>query len=192
MFTVMMSLDYVAENRIPGAEYYSLLLFSALGMMLMATAGDLIVIFLGLETMSITVYVLAGMMRRNAEVERSRDKIFSAGRVLDRLPALRNRAGVRRDRLDQARPDPRRPCFRRVELEPAAAARHRHAGDRFRLQGRRGAVSHVDARRLRRRADAGDRVHGGGREARRVRRLRPRFPGRFLDPSARTGRPCCG
>ena len=36
MFTVMMSLDYAAENRIPGAEYYSLLLFSALGMMLRA------------------------------------------------------------------------------------------------------------------------------------------------------------
>ena len=53
MFTVMMSLDYAADNHIPGAEYYSLLLFSALGMMLMATAGDLIVIFLGLETMSI-------------------------------------------------------------------------------------------------------------------------------------------
>jgi len=64
MFTVMMSLDYAAENRIPGAEYYSLVLFSALGMMLMATAGDLIVIFLGLETMSITVYVLAGILRQ--------------------------------------------------------------------------------------------------------------------------------
>ena len=42
MFTVLMSLDYVAERRIAGAEYYSLVLFAALGMMLMATAGDLI------------------------------------------------------------------------------------------------------------------------------------------------------
>ena len=56
-----MSLDYVAENRLAGAEYYSLMLFSTLGMMLMATAGDLIIIFLGLETMSIAVYVLAGI-----------------------------------------------------------------------------------------------------------------------------------
>ncbi len=79
MFTVMMSLDYVAENRISGAEYYSLLLFSVLGMMLMATAGDLIVIFLGLETMSITVYVLAGIMRRNAKSNEAAIKYFLLG-----------------------------------------------------------------------------------------------------------------
>ncbi|MGB9381087.1 NADH-quinone oxidoreductase subunit N, partial [Candidatus Binatus sp.] len=79
MFTVMMSLDYAAGNHIPGAEYYSLLLFSALGMMLMATAGDLIVIFLGLETMSIPVYVLAGMIRRNAKSNEAAIKYFLLG-----------------------------------------------------------------------------------------------------------------
>jgi NADH-quinone oxidoreductase subunit N len=79
MFTVMMSLDYAAENHIPGAEYYSLILFSALGMMLMATAGDLIVIFLGLETMSIPVYVLAGIMRRNARSNEAAIKYFLLG-----------------------------------------------------------------------------------------------------------------
>ena len=79
MFTVMMSLDYAAENRIPGAEYYSLLLFSVLGMMLMAAAGDLIVIFLGLETMSITVYVLAGIMRRNPKSNEAAIKYFLLG-----------------------------------------------------------------------------------------------------------------
>ena len=79
MFTVMMSLDYAAENRIPGAEYYSLVLFSALGMMLMATAGDLIVIFLGLETMSITVYVLAGIQRHNPKSNEAAMKYFLMG-----------------------------------------------------------------------------------------------------------------
>jgi len=79
MFTVMMSLDYAAENRISGAEYYSLLLFSALGMMLMATAGDLIVIFLGLETMSLAVYVLAGIMRRNTRSNEAAIKYFLLG-----------------------------------------------------------------------------------------------------------------
>ena len=79
MFTVLMSLDYAAENHIPGAEYYSLLLFSALGMMLMATAGDLIVIFLGLETMSIPVYVLAGIMRRNPKSNEAAIKYFLLG-----------------------------------------------------------------------------------------------------------------
>jgi NADH-quinone oxidoreductase subunit N len=79
MFTVMMSLDYAAENHIPGAEYYSLLLFSAMGMMLMATAGDLIVIFLGLETMSITVYVLAGIARRDPKSNEAAMKYFLLG-----------------------------------------------------------------------------------------------------------------
>src|SRR5208282_3453072 len=79
MFTVMMSLDYAAENHLPGAEYYSLLLFSTLGMMLMAAAGDLIIIFLGLETMSIPVYVLAGIMRRNAKSNEAAIKYFLLG-----------------------------------------------------------------------------------------------------------------
>ncbi len=64
---------------IPGVVYSSLLLFSAVGMMLMATAGDLIVIFLGLETMSIPVYALAGIMRRNAKSNEAAIKYFLLG-----------------------------------------------------------------------------------------------------------------
>ncbi len=60
---ILMSLSYADEVRLPGAEYYSLILFAALGMMLMAAAGDLIIIFIGLETMSIAIYVLAGLKR---------------------------------------------------------------------------------------------------------------------------------
>ncbi len=78
-FTVLMSLDYAGENHLPGAEYYSLLLFSTLGMMLMAAAGDLIVIFLGLETMSIAVYVLAGMKRRDPRSNEAAIKYFLLG-----------------------------------------------------------------------------------------------------------------
>jgi NADH-quinone oxidoreductase subunit N len=78
-FTVLISLDYAGDNRLPGAEYYSLLLFSALGMMLMAAAGDLIVIFLGLETMSIAVYVLAGLKRRDPRSGEAAMKYFLLG-----------------------------------------------------------------------------------------------------------------
>ncbi len=77
--TVGMSLDYVAEARLAGAEYYSLLLFAALGMMLMAAAGDLIIIFLGLETMSISVYVLAGFVRRELRSNEAALKYFLLG-----------------------------------------------------------------------------------------------------------------
>ena len=77
--TVLLSIDYVGENRLPGAEYYSLLLFSTLGMMLMAAAGDLIVIFLGLETMSIAVYVLAGLATRDSRSNEAGIKYFLLG-----------------------------------------------------------------------------------------------------------------
>jgi NADH-quinone oxidoreductase subunit N len=78
-FTILMSLDYASENHLAGAEYYSLLLFSTVGMMLMAAAGDLIVIFLGLETMSIAVYVLAGMRRRDPRSNEAAIKYFLLG-----------------------------------------------------------------------------------------------------------------
>jgi NADH-quinone oxidoreductase subunit N len=78
-FTILMSLDYASDNHLAGAEYYSLLLFSTVGMMLMAAAGDLIVVFLGLETMSIAVYVLAGMRRRDPRSNEAAIKYFLLG-----------------------------------------------------------------------------------------------------------------
>jgi NADH-quinone oxidoreductase subunit N len=76
---VLMSLDYVAEEGLPGAEYYALVLFATAGMMLMAAAGDLIIIFLGLETMSISVYVLAGLARTDARSNEAALKYFLLG-----------------------------------------------------------------------------------------------------------------
>jgi NADH-quinone oxidoreductase subunit N len=76
---VLMSLSYANETRLPGAEYYSLILFAALGMMLMASAGDLIIIFLGLETMSISIYVLAGLKRSDPRSNEAAIKYFLLG-----------------------------------------------------------------------------------------------------------------
>jgi NADH-quinone oxidoreductase subunit N len=77
--TIGMSLDYVADEGLAGAEYYALILFGALGMMLMAAAGDLIIIFLGLETMSIAVYALVGFMRRDPRSNEAALKYFLLG-----------------------------------------------------------------------------------------------------------------
>ncbi len=52
------------RGRFPG-EYYSLLLFSVVGMMAMASADDLITLIIGLETMSLSAYVLVGRTRRS-------------------------------------------------------------------------------------------------------------------------------
>jgi len=62
---VLFSLDYLERERIRVPEYYALLLFAAVGMMLLAGGEDLFVLFLGLELMSVCVYVLAGIDRRS-------------------------------------------------------------------------------------------------------------------------------
>jgi NADH-quinone oxidoreductase subunit N len=77
--TVLTSLEYVGEIGLPAAEYYALVLLALLGMMLMAAAGDLIIIFLGLETMSISVYALAGFMRREPRSSEAALKYFLLG-----------------------------------------------------------------------------------------------------------------
>ena len=64
--TVLLSFDYLEREGMLAPEYYVLLLFATLGMMLMGGGEDLIMIFLGLELMSVCVYVLAGINRRSS------------------------------------------------------------------------------------------------------------------------------
>ncbi len=61
--TIFISADYLQREECSRSEYYLLLLTSTLGMMLMAAGTDLIVIFLGLELMSISLYILVGFIR---------------------------------------------------------------------------------------------------------------------------------
>jgi NADH-quinone oxidoreductase subunit N len=77
--TILMSRNYVESHELPAGEYYALLLFAAVGMMLMAAATDLIVIFLGLETMSMAVYVLAGIRRQSVKANEAALKYFLLG-----------------------------------------------------------------------------------------------------------------
>src|SRR5574341_715087 len=61
--TVLISMPYVRRLGMEHGEYYALLLFSSLGMMIMASSLDIMTIFLGLETLSIALYILAGFLR---------------------------------------------------------------------------------------------------------------------------------
>jgi NADH-quinone oxidoreductase subunit N len=63
--TILLSRQYLEEYGKNLGEYYVLILFATVGMMLMAAGGHLIMIFLGLEIMSIAVYVLAGLFRED-------------------------------------------------------------------------------------------------------------------------------
>ena len=76
---LLFSIDYVRRQSIETGEFYILVIFAAVGMMLMASAGDLIVVFLGLETMSISLYVLAGFFRNRVEAGEASMKYFLLG-----------------------------------------------------------------------------------------------------------------
>ncbi len=76
---LLLSLDYLRRNGMERGEYYILVLFAALGMLLMAHAADLIVIFLALELMSLSLYVLAGFFRGRLTAAESAMKYFLLG-----------------------------------------------------------------------------------------------------------------
>jgi NADH-quinone oxidoreductase subunit N len=61
---ILLSVKFLEIEREQEGEYYALLLFACVGMMLMASGIDLIVLFLGLETMALSFYVLTGFLRR--------------------------------------------------------------------------------------------------------------------------------
>jgi len=69
----------IERERLPGGEYYALMLFATAGMMLMATATDLLVIFLALEVMSLAVYVLTGIRRDSPPSTEAAFKYFLLG-----------------------------------------------------------------------------------------------------------------
>lgn len=62
---ILLSVRYLDIEAEQEGEYYALLLFACIGMMFMASGIDLIVLFLGLETMALSFYVMTGFLRRN-------------------------------------------------------------------------------------------------------------------------------
>ena len=76
---VALAYGYVKRTGIERGEYYTLLLFSVVGMMLMVQATDLIVIFIALELLSIPLYVLAAFNRARASSEEAGLKYFLLG-----------------------------------------------------------------------------------------------------------------
>jgi len=77
--TILSSIQYLRLTAIHEGEFYALVLFATVGMMLMAAANDLLVFFLGLETMSIAVYVLTGIWRASERSSEAAMKYFLMG-----------------------------------------------------------------------------------------------------------------
>ncbi len=79
IISVGLAFDYLRRMNIERGEFYSLIMISTSGMMLMTYAEDLIIVFLALELLSIPLYVLAGFARLQAESEESALKYFLLG-----------------------------------------------------------------------------------------------------------------
>ncbi|MGD8602954.1 MAG: proton-conducting transporter membrane subunit, partial [Anaerolineales bacterium] len=79
LIAIALAYRYLRQHGIERGEFYTLLLFSISGMMLMSVAGDLIVIFLALELLSLPLYVMAGFAHPKAESEESALKYFLLG-----------------------------------------------------------------------------------------------------------------
>ena len=77
--TLLMSAPYLRVEGIRAGEYYFLILCATLGMMFMASGVDLITLFIGLETMAVSFYVLAGFLKPNPRSNEAAVKYFLLG-----------------------------------------------------------------------------------------------------------------
>jgi hypothetical protein len=147
--TLILSTEFLADPSRRIFEYAILVLLSTLGMMVLISAGDLIMLYLGLELMSLALYVVAASNRDNAKSTEAGLKYFvlgalSSGMLLYGASLIYGFTGT-------------------VGFAGIAAAAKTGS-----------AVSHVDARRLRGRADAGHRILRLRPKGRSSRRVHPR------------------
>jgi NADH-quinone oxidoreductase subunit N len=77
--TILLSLDYLDRNDYRPGEYHALVLFATVGMMTMASGTNLATIYVGLELMALSTYVLAGYFRREVKSHEAAAKYFVLG-----------------------------------------------------------------------------------------------------------------
>ncbi len=79
LLAVILSGEYVRRTRLDAGEFYALVLVAAAGAMLMAASADLLLLFVGLETLSVPLYVLAALARADARSQEAGLKYFLLG-----------------------------------------------------------------------------------------------------------------
>ena len=85
--SILMSMHYLEVEREHHGEFYSLILFSIVGMMCMSAGFDIVLIFIGLELMAISTYVLVGFLRTD---RRSNEKIVALNQWMKDYAAKHN------------------------------------------------------------------------------------------------------
>ena len=79
LFSLVLAMPYLEKEQYHYGEYYVMTTLSTIGMMMMGSAGDLITIFLGIEIMSVSFYVLAGYFRSKISSNEAALKYFLLG-----------------------------------------------------------------------------------------------------------------
>src|SRR5499426_4034199 len=79
IIATLLASQFVRDEGLPPGEFFTLLLFGTAGMLMLASAGDLVIVFLGLEIASITTYVMAGYRRYDVRANESSLKYFLLG-----------------------------------------------------------------------------------------------------------------
>jgi NADH-quinone oxidoreductase subunit N len=77
--SILLSIRYLEEEGEQRGEYYGLILFSVVGMMFMASGADLLMLFIALELMAISIYILVGYLRRDKKSNEASMKYFLLG-----------------------------------------------------------------------------------------------------------------
>ncbi len=78
-FAVLLAMTYLENKKLNHGEYYVLVLFSTAGAMLMASANELILLFVSIEILSVSLYILSGFARTNNKSEEAALKYFLLG-----------------------------------------------------------------------------------------------------------------
>jgi len=79
IIAVLLASQFVRDEGLPPGEFFTLIMFATAGMLMLASAGDLVMVFLGLEIASITTYVMAGYRRYDLRANESSLKYFLLG-----------------------------------------------------------------------------------------------------------------
>ena len=169
---ILTSFSYLEREKAQSGEYYSLILFSLVGQCILATATDLIMVFIGLEISSIATYILAGFLRDDRRNNESALKYFLLGSfatafLLYGIAWIYGLVGS--TNLDEIRTllEQRRTSLRAGGLAAALI----FVGLAFQSLG--GAVSDVGAGCLSGRRRSGQRLHVRRSESRCFRRFLP-------------------
>jgi NADH-quinone oxidoreductase subunit N len=79
IISVLLAGQFLSDEALPPGEFFSLIMFATAGMLMMVSAGDLVMVFLGLETTSIATYILAGYRKYDVRANESSLKYFLLG-----------------------------------------------------------------------------------------------------------------